>query len=254
MRHQGGGHKRRIRLVDFKRLAGGRQTVERIEYDPGRSGHVALLSNADGVKSYILACDGLRAGDVVESFLAGVPETLIREMGGEIDPGMLAAKTIRRGNCLPIRMIPVGTIVHAVSTLKHGPAKFARSAGAYMQVVAPAKNNYAVLKMQSGELRRIPAEASATIGIVSNIDHHHRKLGKAGRSRWLGIRPTVRGVAMNAYEHPHGGGHSGGRGNRPTASIWGWPTRGYKTRRGKHNQNPYLVKARPRGKEKNARA
>lgn len=254
VRHQGGGHKRRIRIVDFNRVEGGAQTVERIEYDPGRSGHIALVSNSQGVKSYILACDGLREGDVVESYLSGIPDRLIREMGGDIDPGMLAAKTVQRGNCLPISMIPVGTIVHAVSTRKHGPAKFARSAGAYMQIITAPKDGYAVLKMRSGELRRIPADASATIGIVSNTDHHHRKLGKAGRSRWLGIRPTVRGVAMNAYEHPHGGGHGGGRGNRPTASIWGWKTKGYKTRRSVHNQNPFLVKGRPRGKEKNLRS
>lgn len=254
VRHQGGGHKRRLRTVDFKRVDGGIHTVERIEYDPGRSGHIALVTNAAGVKSYILACEGLRAGDQVESYLSGIPETLISEMGGDIDPGMLAARTVQRGNCLPIRMIPVGTVVHAISTRKNGPAKFARSAGTYAQIITAPKNGYAVVKMQSGELRRIPADAAATIGIVSNPDHHHRKLGKAGRSRWLGIRPTVRGVAMNAYEHPHGGGHGGGRGNKPTRSIWGWKTKGYKTRRSVHNQNPFLVKGRPRGKEKNLRS
>lgn len=253
VRHQGGGHKRRLRTVDFKRIEGGIQTVDRIEYDPGRSGHIALVTDSKGVKSYILACDGLRAGDRVESYLSGLPEALISSMGGDIDPGMLAAKTVQKGNCLPLHMIPVGTIVHAVSIRKNGPAKFARSAGTYAQVITSPKKGYAVVKMQSGELRRIPSDASATIGIVSNVDHHHAKLGKAGRSRWLGIRPTVRGVAMNAYEHPHGGGHSGGRGNKPTRSIWGWKTKGYKTRRSIHNQNRFLVKGRPRGKEKNMR-
>lgn len=254
VRHQGGGHKRRLRTLDFQRVAPGAHTVERIEYDPGRSGHIALLTDASGVKSYVLACEGLRTGDKIESYLSGIPDNLIKEMGGDIDPGMLAARTVQRGNCLPISMIPVGTVVHAVSTRKNGPAKFARSAGAYAQIITAPKNGYAVLKMQSGELRRIPGDASATIGIVSNPDHHHRKLGKAGRSRWLGIRPTVRGVAMNAYEHPHGGGHGGGRGNKPTRSIWGWKTKGYKTRRSVHNQNPFLVKGRPRGKEKNLRS
>lgn len=249
VRHRGGGHKRRIRMVDFARVAPGPHTVERIEYDPGRSGHIALIES-EGRKSYILACDGLRAGDVIESYVSGIPQSLIDSMGGEIDPGMLAAKTVRRGNCLPISMIPVGTIVHAVSSRLKGPAKFCRSAGTYAQLITSPKTGYAVIKLQSGELRRIPANASATIGIVSNTDHHHRKLGKAGRSRWLGIRPTVRGVAMNAYEHPHGGGHGGGRGNKPTRSIWGWKTKGYKTRRSVHNQNPMLVKGRPRGKDK----
>ena len=254
VRHQGGGHKRRLRTIDFKRTTPGVQVVERIEHDPGRSGHIALVSGPDGTKSYILACDGLRAGDRVESYLAGIPDALIKDMGGSIDPGMLAARTVQRGNCLPLHMIPVGTIVHAISIRKDGPAKFARSAGTYAQIITAPKKGYAVVKMQSGELRKIPADASATIGIVSNTDHHHRKLGKAGRSRWLGIRPTVRGVAMNAYEHPHGGGHGGGRGNKPTSSIWGWKTKGYKTRRSVHNQNRFLVKGRPRGKEKNMRS
>ncbi len=196
VRHQGGGHKRRIRVVDFKRVAGGPHTVERIEYDPGRSGHVALLCDFEGVKSYILASDGLRQGDVVESYLSGIPDALIQEMGGEIDPGMLSAKTVQRGNCLPLSMIPTGTIIHAISTSRGGPAKFCRSAGTYGQVITSPKHGYAVVKLQSGELRKIPTDASATIGIVSNSDHHHTKLGKAGRSRWLGIRPTVRGVAM----------------------------------------------------------
>ncbi|ORY78197.1 translation protein SH3-like domain-containing protein [Protomyces lactucae-debilis] len=254
VRHQGGGHKRRLRDVDFKRTAPGLHRVERIEYDPGRSGHLALLTDAKGTKSYILACDGLRAGDTVESYVAGVPQSLITSMGGDLDPGMLAARTIQRGNCLPLHMIPVGTLIHAIGTAWQERAKFCRSAGTYAQVIASPKTGYAVVKLQSGELRRIPANASATVGVVSNVNHHHRTLGKAGRSRWLGIRPTVRGVAMNAYEHPHGGGHGGGRGNKPTQSIWGWKTKGYKTRRSVHNQNKFLVKGRPRGKDKQARS
>ena len=254
VRHQGGGHKRRLRIVDFRRLQAGQQKVLRIEYDPGRSAHIALLEDAAGVKSYILACEGLREGHVVESFLAGIPASLMEQMGGQVDPGMLAAKTVQRGNCLPMNMVPVGTIVHAVSLRRDGPAKLCRAAGSHAQVITAPKAGYAVVKLQSGELRKVPAAASCTIGIASNADHHHRKLGKAGRSRWLGIRPTVRGVAMNAYEHPHGGGHGGGRGNKPTQSIWGWKTKGYKTRRSVHNQNRFLVKGRPRGKDKNKRA
>lgn len=254
VRHQGGGHKQRLRLIDFKRTAPGLHRVERIEYDPGRSGHIALLVDDAGTKSYILACDGLRAGDTVESYVSGVPDSLIASMGGDLDPGMLAARTIQRGNCLPLHMIPVGTLVHAISTAQFERAKFCRSAGTYAQVISSPKTGYAVIKLQSGELRQVPAKASATIGVVSNVNHHHRTLGKAGRSRWLGIRPTVRGVAMNAYEHPHGGGHGGGRGNKPTQSIWGWKTKGYKTRRSVHNQNKFLVKGRPRGKDKQARS
>ncbi|BFZ58449.1 mitochondrial 54S ribosomal protein rml2 [Savitreella phatthalungensis] len=253
VRHRGGGHKRRLRLVDFRRLEGGPRKVERIEYDPGRSAHIALIvDEVTGRKSYILACDGLREGDVVESFLGGIPKAMVESMGGEVDPGMLAARTIRRGNCLPLHMAPVGTVVFGISLLKNGAAKLCRAAGTHAQIVSSPATGYAVVKLQSGELRKVPANASCTVGVVSNVDHHHRRLGKAGRKRWLGIRPTVRGVAMNAYEHPHGGGHGGGRGNKPTSSIWGWKTKGYKTRRSKHNQNKLLVRGRPRGKDKRA--
>lgn len=200
VRHRGGGARRRIRTVDFHRLEAGPQKVERIEKDPGRSGHIALVTNeASGKKTYILAADGVRAGDTVQSYMAGVPAELMAAMGGKIDPGMLAAKTCWKGNCLPLHMVPVGSIVHAVGSKAGGPAVFCRSAGTYASIVAKDdKTKTVVLKLQSGEVRRVSRWAPATIGVVSNPTWQHRQLGKAGRSRWLNIRPTVRGVAMNA--------------------------------------------------------
>ncbi|KAK6356416.1 hypothetical protein TWF718_000776 [Orbilia javanica] len=252
VRHRGGGHKRRIRTVDFSRFAGGQHIVDRIEYDPGRSAHIALITSKDsGKKSYILAADGLRAGDKVQSYRAGVPADLLASMGGVIDPGMLAAKTAWRGNCLPLRYIPIGAVIHAVATIPNGPAKFCRAAGTYATVVAKDEGRgFAIVRLQSGEVRRFMIDAAATVGVVSNPTWRHRQLGKAGRSRWLGIRPTVRGVAMNACDHPHGGGRGKSKGNRHPVSPWGIPTKsGYKTRKvGK--KNPWVVTERPRGKEK----
>jgi len=212
VRHRGGGHKRRIRTVDFHRLTPGPHTVDRIEYDPGRSAHIALITeNATGKKSYIVAPDGMRAGDVVQSYRAGIPQDLLDSMGGVIDPGILAAKTCWRGNCLPVHMIPVGTQVFNVGSRADGPAVFCRSAGTYATIVSKEEETradgtkvvtgrFVNVKLQSGEIRRISKDACATIGVASNIMHHYRQLGKAGRSRWLNIRPTVRGVAMNACE------------------------------------------------------
>lgn len=202
VRHMGGGHKRRIRTVDFVRMEGGVRHVERIERDPGRSGHIALVTDPKtGRKSYILAADGLRAGDVVQSYRSGIPEDLIKSMGGTIDPGMLAAKTAWRGNCLPLHMIPIGTIVHAVASHANGPAVFCRSAGTYATILTKDKK-YVTLRLQSGEVRRVVKDAAATVGVVSNPTWQHRQLGKAGRSRWLNIRPTVRGLAMNSCNIP----------------------------------------------------
>lgn len=198
VRHRGGGHKRRIRIVDFVRAEPGPHKVDRIERDPNRSGHIALITNeATGRKSYILAAEGLREGDTVQSYRAGIPDDLLASMGGVIDPGMLAAKTAWRGNCLPLHMIPVGTVVHAVSSAASGKAVFCRSAGTYATIVNKDERRV-TLRLQSGEIRQVVKDACATIGTVSNPTWHHRQLGKAGRSRWLGIRPTVRGVAMNA--------------------------------------------------------
>lgn len=254
VRHQGGGHKRRIRLVDFFRLDQGPQTVVRIEYDPGRSGHIALLeSKATGALSYILACEGLRAGDVVESFRSGIPQEIIDSMGGNLDPAMLSAHTAQRGNCLPLSMIPLGTIIHNISITAKGPGKLCRSAGTYGRLFElHPDTNRAVIRLQSGEYRYVALDACATIGMVSNPDHQHRSLGKAGRSRHLGIRPTVRGVAMNKIDHPHGGGRGKSKGKKISMSKWGVKAKsGFKTRRGK-NVNRMLVKDRPRGKAKKA--
>ena len=214
VRHRGGGHARRIRTVDFTRIRGGKQTVDRIEYDPNRSAHIALVTHRGSQeKSYILAADGLREGDEVESFRSGLSETLMKSMGGTIDPGMLAARTAARGNCLPLYMIPIGTSVFNVGLKKKEKGILCRSAGTFATLVAKdnegtnsgklSGGKFVTVRLQSGEIRKISSEACATIGVASNPDYQHRQLGKAGRSRWLGIRPTVRGVAMNACKCPH---------------------------------------------------
>lgn len=209
VRHRGGGHKRRIRTVDFERKRPGPHIVERIEYDPGRSAHIALLSEkATSRKTYIIAADGLRAGDIVHSYRAGIPQQLLASMGGVIDPGILAAKTAFRGNCLPMHMIPVGTTVFCVGSAAARGAVFCRSAGTSAVIMNKNEETkddgskvmtgkYVEVRLQSGEVRRVSKDACATIGTASNIHHVYRQLGKAGRSRWLNIRPTVRGVAMN---------------------------------------------------------
>ena len=227
MRHRGGGHKRRIRMVDFNRWEPGKHTVERIEHDPGRSAHIALLkSNQTGKLSYIVAPQGMRAGEVVESFRPGVPQELLDSLGGSTDAGMIASKTAWRGNCLPLHMIPAGTIVYCIGLYNGKGAQICRSAGTFGMVVNkndddPKKRLYVDVRLKSGEVRMIHKNACATIGIASNSNHFRRQLGKAGRSRWLGIRPTVRGVAMNANEHPHGGGRGKSKGNVVSQSIWG---------------------------------
>ncbi|CUS08334.1 unnamed protein product [Tuber aestivum] len=254
-RHRGGGHKRRIRTVDFHRISPGPHTIDRIERDPGRSAHIALVTNnTTGRKSYILAADGLRAGDTVQSYRDGIPDDLMAAMGGRIDPGMLAARTTTKGNCLPMHMIPIGSVVFGVGSKEKGGAVFCRAAGTYATVVArePATKSV-IVKMQSGEVRRVSKFAAATMGVASNTTWQHRQLGKAGRSRNLGIRPTVRGVAMNACDHPHGGGRGKSQGDKAPVSPWGIPTKaGYKTRpRGKPNKYVVTPRARNHGKRKN---
>lgn len=209
VRHRGGGAKRRIRTVDFHRWNPGPHLVERIEYDPNRSAHIALLTEeATGAKSYIISPDGTRAGDVVQSYRSGIPQDLLDSMGGVIDPGILAAKTAHRGNCLPLHLIPVGTPVFNVGSHPKGGAVFCRSAGTFALVeskdeetredgVKVVTGKYVTVRLQSGEVRKCSKDACATIGVSSNIHHQYRQLGKAGRSRWLNIRPTVRGLAMN---------------------------------------------------------
>ncbi|KAI9874876.1 MAG: hypothetical protein M1830_009189 [Pleopsidium flavum] len=259
VRHRGGGHKRRIRTVDFARTSPGLQVVERIEHDPGRSAHIALLTSKLGEKSYIVAADGMRAGDTVQSYRLGIPQDLLDSMGGVLDPGMLAAKTAWRGNCLPLHMIPIGTLIYNVGITKEKGGQFCRSAGTYATVVSKddeeqADSRYVTVRLQSGEVRRISKHACATIGIASNPHFQRRQLGKAGRKRWLGIRPTVRGLAMNASDHPHGGGRGKSKGNVHPVSPWGMPAKsGYKTRT-KRKVNKAVVIERPRNQGKRRRA
>ncbi|MEK9785607.1 MAG: 50S ribosomal protein L2 [Gammaproteobacteria bacterium] len=216
VRHRGGGHKHHYRIVDFKRLKDGIPArVERLEYDPNRSAHIALLLYADGERRYIIAPKGLRAGDSVVS-------------------GSDAA--IRPGNTLPIKNIPVGTVVHCVELKPGKGAQLARSAGASIQYLG-REGAYALMRLRSGETRKVLAECRATIGEVGNSENSLRKLGKAGAKRWLGIRPTVRGVAMNPVDHPHGGGEGRTSGGRHPVSPWGTPTKGYRTRRNKRTSS-----------------
>lgn len=210
VRHRGGGHARRIRTLDFFRREPGPHLVERVEYDPGRTAHIALLtSKITNMKSYIVAADGMRAGDVVYSYRAGLPQELLEEMGGIIDPGIMAARTAHRGNCLPMHMIPLGTTIYCISSHADGGAVFCRSAGTYGVITTKDEEEtadgskvmvgqYVHVRLQSGEIRKIDKDAVATIGVASNVHYHYTSLGKAGRKRWLGIRPTVRGLAMNS--------------------------------------------------------
>jgi ribosomal protein L2 len=232
VRHRGGGHRRRIRSVDYVRSAPGKHIVERIEYDPNRSAHIALIESVETKeKSYVVAAEGMRAGDTVESFLSGIPRDLLKSMGGVMDPGMLAARTAFRGNCLPMHMVPLGTQVYCVGSAAGKKAVFCRSAGTYATVIAKdevgpegkKRIKDVTVRLQSGEVRKVDKNACATIGVASNPHWQFRQLGKAGRSRWLNIRPTVRGVAMNAVDHPHGGGRGKSKGNVDPVSIWGTP-------------------------------
>lgn len=216
VRHQGGGHKQHYRMVDFKRdKVGVPATVERLEYDPNRSAHIALLKYADGARAYILAAKNLQAGDVVES-------------GDHV--------AIKTGNSLPLRNIPVGTIVHNVEMRPGKGGQIARSAGAFVSI-AGKDGAYVLVRLRSGEMRKIHQECRATIGEVGNSEHSLRKLGKAGAKRWRGVRPTVRGVAMNPVDHPHGGGEGRTSGGRNPVTPWGVPTKGKKTRSNKRTDN-----------------
>jgi large subunit ribosomal protein L2 len=212
MRHQGGGHKQHYRLVDFKRDKEGIPgRVERLEYDPNRSAHIALMLYVDGERRYIVAPKGIAAG-------------------AELISGSDAP--IKPGNCLPLRNIPVGTTVHCVEMKPGKGAQIARSAGAGVQLMA-REGVYATLRLRSGETRRVHVDCKATIGEVGNEQHNLRSLGKAGAKRWRGVRPTVRGTAMNPVDHPHGGGEGRTKGGRHPVSPWGTPTKGYKTRANK---------------------
>ncbi|MDG2088834.1 MAG: 50S ribosomal protein L2 [Arenicellaceae bacterium] len=209
VRHRGGGHKRKYRIVDFRRNKDGIPAqIERLEYDPNRSAHLALLLYADGERRYILAPKGASNGQNIQSG---------------------ADAPIASGNALPLRNIPVGTVVHNVEMKPNKGGQMARAAGASIQFVGK-EGKYAQLRLRSGEMRRVLLECRATIGEVGNSEHSLRKLGKAGAKRWRGIRPTVRGVAMNPVDHPHGGGEGRTSGGRHPVSPWGVPTKGYRTR------------------------
>ena len=222
-RRRGGGHKRRYRVVDFKRRKFDVEaTVERLEYDPNRTAYIALLKYSDGEAAYILAPQRLRPGDTVIA-------------GERVD--------VKPGNAMPLNSIPVGTIIHNVEMKPGKGGQIARSAGTYVQLVG-RDQGYAQLKLSSGELRMVRGECMATIGAVSNPDQSNISLGKAGRKRWLGKRPSVRGVAMNPVDHPHGGGEGRTSGGRHPVTPWGVPTKGKRTRAGKKPSNKLIIRRR----------
>ncbi|MBB3063087.1 MULTISPECIES: 50S ribosomal protein L2 [Microbulbifer] len=223
-RHIGGGHKQHYRVIDFKRNKDGIPAkVERLEYDPNRSANIALVCYADGERRYIIAPKGLKAGATVQS--------------GDAAPIVV-------GNTLPLRNIPVGSVIHGLELKPGKGAQLARSAGASVQLVA-REGQYATVRLRSGEMRKVLSECRATLGEVSNSEHSLRKLGKAGAKRWRGVRPTVRGVAMNPVDHPHGGGEGRTSGGRHPVTPWGVPTKGKKTRKNKRTDKMIV---RRRGK------
>ena len=216
VRHRGGGHKRSYRIIDFRRNKDGvAGRIERLEYDPNRSANIALVLYTDGERRYIVAPRGISEGDQIES--------------GE-------SVAIRTGNALPLKNIPVGPVVHCVEMKLGKGAQLARSAGASVQYVG-REGSYALLRLRSGEVRRIHLECRAVIGEVGNEENSLRKLGKAGAKRWRGIRPTVRGVAMNPVDHPHGGGEGRTSGGRHPVTPWGVPTKGFRTRKNKRTDS-----------------
>jgi large subunit ribosomal protein L2 len=224
VRHHGGGAKRKYRIIDFKRNKDGMPAkVVAIEYDPNRSANIALLAYQDGTKTYILQPEGLKVGDTVFS-------------GAQAD--------IKPGNALPLENIPLGTLVHNVEMKPGKGGQLARSAGVYAQLMAK-ENGFAQLRLGSGEVRMIPLNCKATIGTVGNAEHENIKIGKAGRKRWMGVRPTVRGVVMNPCDHPHGGGEGKSPVGMPSpVTPWGKPALGYKTRKKNKASNKYIVRRR----------
>jgi large subunit ribosomal protein L2 len=224
VRHRGGGHKRRYRVIDFRREKSGVPgRVAAVEYDPNRSARIALIHYADGEKRYILHPVGLRVGDQV-----------VTANGADIQPG----------NCMELTAVPLGTAVHNVELSLGRGGQLCRSAGSYAQVMAK-EGGYVLLRLPSGELRQVWGRNRATVGQVGNTDHENVVYGKAGRTRWKGIRPTVRGTAMNPVDHPHGGGEGRQKGRHPV-TPWGKPTKGYRTRAGKKGSDKFIVKRRNR--------
>jgi large subunit ribosomal protein L2 len=225
-RHRGGGHKRFYRVIDFKRNKDSVPAkVATIEYDPNRSARIALLHYVDGEKRYIIAPEGLKVGNIVVS-------------GAEAD--------IKVGNALPLRNIPPGTPIHNIELKKGKGAQIVRSAGTSAVIMAKEKK-YAQVRLPSGEVRLVHLDCKATIGVIGNADHGNISIGKAGRSRWLGRRPKVRGVAMNPVDHPHGGGEGKTSGGRHPVTPWGVPTKGYKTRKKRNPSDKYIVRGRKKG-------
>jgi large subunit ribosomal protein L2 len=222
VRHKGGGHKRRYRVIDFKRNTDGIEAkVERIEYDPNRSARIALVLYENGERKYIISPNTLKVGDKIAS-------------GENV--------AIKVGNVMPCSKIPLGSVVHCIEMKPGKGAQIARSAGASVQIIAK-ENNYVTLRLRSGEVRKVLADCRATIGEVSNKEHNLKKFGKAGASRWRGLRPTVRGVVMNPVDHPHGGGEGKTSGGRHPVSPWGMPTKGYKTRKN-NRTDKFIVRRR----------
>ncbi len=225
VRHQGGGHKQRYRIIDFKRDKDGVPgIVERIEYDPNRSAHIALIKYADGERRYIIGPKGIKEGSEIHT--------------GDEAP-------IKPGNALSLKAIPVGTIIHNIEMKPGKGAQLVRSAGGSAQLAA-REGAYATIRLRSGEMRKIHTDCRATVGEVGHGEHNLRKLGKAGAKRWRGVRPTVRGVAMNPVDHPHGGGEGRTSGGRHPVSPWGVPTKGYKTRSNKRTDNMIVRRRRRR--------
>jgi large subunit ribosomal protein L2 len=225
VRHQGGGHKQRYRMVDFKRDKDGVPgVVERLEYDPNRSAHLALIKYSDGERRYILAPKGIEEGAPIMS-------------GDDV--------AIKTGNSLPLRSIPVGTLVHNIEMKPGKGGQLVRSAGGSAQLAA-REGAYVTVRLRSGEMRKIHTNCRATVGEVGHGEHNLRKLGKAGATRWRGVRPTVRGVAMNPVDHPHGGGEGRTSGGRHPVSPWGTPTKGYKTRSNKRTDNMIVRRRKKR--------
>ncbi|MFL2698027.1 MAG: 50S ribosomal protein L2 [Gammaproteobacteria bacterium] len=213
-RHRGGGHKKHYRVIDFKRIKDGIPgKIETLEYDPNRSAYIALVLYKDGERKYIIAPEGLKVGDNIES--------------GSKAP-------ISPGNCLQLSDMPLGTVVHCIELFPGKGAQMARSAGSSAQILA-IEGRYVTLRLRSGEVRRVLSNCRASIGSVSNPEHSLRSIGKAGAKRWMGIRPSVRGVAMNPIDHPHGGGEGKTSGGRHPVTPWGLPTKGYRTRKSKRN-------------------
>tara|TARA_Y100001970_G_scaffold250734_1_gene322805 strand:- start:23503 stop:24336 length:834 start_codon:yes stop_codon:yes gene_type:complete len=222
-RHRGGGHKKHYRIIDFKRNKDQIPAkVERIEYDPNRSANIALVLYSDGERRYIVAPEGIGIGDEIVS--------------GKEAP-------IELGNSLPLSNIPLGTVIHCIELFPGKGAQLARSAGSSAQILA-IEGRYTTLRLRSGEVRRVLSECKATIGTVSNSEHSLRSIGKAGAKRWMGIRPTVRGVAMNPIDHPHGGGEGKTSGGRHPVTPWGQPTKGYRTRKKSKPSNRLIVRRR----------